>query len=293
MSAKHLGDGQHQVGGGDSGSQLAGEFHSNDRRCEHEDGLAEHAGLRLDAAHAPAEDAETVDHRRVRVRADERVEVRQAISAVLRVRRPDGLAEILEVHLMADAACRRHHREVLEGELTPAEELVALAISLELHIGVELDRVHAIEEVDLDGVVDDKIHGELGVDACRITAELIHGAPHRRQIDDTWHAGEILQQHARRLERQLSLRRLCRVVCGELLYVLRGYLATVLVSHHRLEKYADGERHPVNAGETRVRKFGQTEVVEGLALALECRTCTEGIGVCGHAASLLIHACVT
>ena len=37
--------------------------------------LAEHAGLGLDAADAPADDADAVDHRRVRVGADQRVGV--------------------------------------------------------------------------------------------------------------------------------------------------------------------------------------------------------------------------
>ena len=35
--------------------------------------LAQHPRLRLDAAHAPADDAQPVDHRRVGIRADQRI----------------------------------------------------------------------------------------------------------------------------------------------------------------------------------------------------------------------------
>ena len=68
--AQHLGDGQHQVGGGGAGGQLAGQLEADDARDEHGDRLAEHRGLGLDAADAPAEHAEAVDHGGVRVGAD-------------------------------------------------------------------------------------------------------------------------------------------------------------------------------------------------------------------------------
>ena len=71
--AQHLRDGQRQVGGGDAFAQRAGQVHADDVRREEIDRLAEHARLGFDAADAPADDAEAVDHRRVRIRADQRV----------------------------------------------------------------------------------------------------------------------------------------------------------------------------------------------------------------------------
>ena len=71
--AQHLGDGEDEVGGGCAFAQLAGELEADDLRDEHGDGLAEHGGLGLDAADAPAENAEAVDHGGVGVGADERV----------------------------------------------------------------------------------------------------------------------------------------------------------------------------------------------------------------------------
>jgi len=77
--------------------------------------LAEHHGLRLDPADAPANDAEAVDHRRVRVGAHERVGVRQGLIPVGHVEHDAG--EVLEVHLVDDANTGRHDPERTEGLL--------------------------------------------------------------------------------------------------------------------------------------------------------------------------------
>jgi hypothetical protein len=63
--AQHLRDGQDEVGGGGALRQLAGELEAHHLRNQHRDRLAEHGRLRLDSAHAPAQHAEPVDHRRV------------------------------------------------------------------------------------------------------------------------------------------------------------------------------------------------------------------------------------
>ena len=53
----------------------AGQMHADDFRREEINRLSEHSRFRFDSAHAPADHAETVDHRRVRIGADERVGV--------------------------------------------------------------------------------------------------------------------------------------------------------------------------------------------------------------------------
>ena len=73
--AQGFGDGEDEVGGGGAFLELAGEAEADDLGDEHGDGLAEHGGLCLDAADAPAEDAEAVDHGGVGVGADEGVGV--------------------------------------------------------------------------------------------------------------------------------------------------------------------------------------------------------------------------
>ena len=71
--AQHLGDGQHEVGGGRALGQLAAQLEAEHLRDQQRHRLAEHRRLGLDPADAPAEHAEPVDHRRVRVGPDERV----------------------------------------------------------------------------------------------------------------------------------------------------------------------------------------------------------------------------
>ena len=79
LLAQDLGDGQHQVGGRAALFQAAVELEPHHRRQQHGDGLAQHAGLRLDAAHAPAQHAQAVDHGGVGVRAHHRIGVSHAV----------------------------------------------------------------------------------------------------------------------------------------------------------------------------------------------------------------------
>ncbi len=73
LLAEELGHGQHEVGGGHAFAQLPGEPEAHHLGGHHVERLAEHGRLRLDAAHAPAQDAQAVDHRGVGIRAHERV----------------------------------------------------------------------------------------------------------------------------------------------------------------------------------------------------------------------------
>ena len=192
LLAEQLRDGEDEVGRGRTLGQLAVQLEADDLRDEHRHRLAEHGRLRLDAADAPAEDAEPVDHRGVRVGPDERVGVGDA---VLLVDEHDA-AQVLEVHLVDDARLRRHDLEVVEGVLAPAEELVALAVAFVLLLGVEAERGLRAVRVDLDGVVDDQLRRDEGVDAGRIAAEVGHRVAHGGEVDDRGHAGEVLHDHA-------------------------------------------------------------------------------------------------
>ena len=71
--AQHLGERQDQVGGGRTGPQGARHADADDHRQRQVGRLAEQGGLRLDAADTPAEHAQPVDHRCVRIGAEQRV----------------------------------------------------------------------------------------------------------------------------------------------------------------------------------------------------------------------------
>ena len=160
--AQHLGDREHQVGGGRALRQLADQLEADDPRDEHRHRLAEHRGLGLDAADAPAEHAEAVDHRGVRVGADERVGVGLTPSPL-----EDDAGEVLDVDLVHDAGARRHDLEVVERGLAPAQELVALLVALVLQLDVALEGVRRAEQVGDDRVVDDQLGRRQRVDLRR------------------------------------------------------------------------------------------------------------------------------
>src|SRR6218665_1166573 len=63
--------------------------------------LAQHRGLGLDAAHAPADHADAVDHRGVAVGADQRIGIMNAVSGLMHAAR-----QILQIDLVHDAEAR-------------------------------------------------------------------------------------------------------------------------------------------------------------------------------------------
>src|SRR5207244_8206664 len=88
----------------------------------------------LEAADAPAEHAQAVDHRGMRVGAEQRVGKRVAALRILGG--PHHPAQSLEVDLMADPHPGWHYREVVECLLRPAQQRVALSIARVLPLDV-------------------------------------------------------------------------------------------------------------------------------------------------------------
>ena len=79
VSAQHLRDRQHQIRRRDAWPQLAQELQPDDRRDQGRHRQAEHRRLRLDPPDTPAQHAQPVDHRRVRVRPDQSVGERPVV----------------------------------------------------------------------------------------------------------------------------------------------------------------------------------------------------------------------
>jgi len=191
VAPEQLGDGEHQVGGRRALAHLAEDLEADHRGQQHGQGLAQHGGLRLDAAHAPAEHAESVDHRGVRVGADEGVGVGLPV-----VGGENDAREVLEVHLVADAGPRWDDLEALEAALSPAQQLVALDVALVLDVDVVDERRRGSRALGDDRVVDDELDGHEGVDAASLTTERGQRVAHGSQIDHGGDAGEVLHEHA-------------------------------------------------------------------------------------------------
>jgi hypothetical protein len=193
---------EHQVGGGRAGRQLAVEPHAHHDRGQHGDRLAEHRGFRFDAAHAPAQDSEPADHRRVRIGADERVGEGDRLPVPLGGHH-DARQE-LKVDLVHDPGARGDDLGAAERPLRPPEERVTLAVAVVLHLDVALQRAGGSEEVDQHRVVDHEVGRDDRVHARRVAFEPRDGGAHRGEVGDARDAGEILKDDPRREERELD-----------------------------------------------------------------------------------------
>ena len=234
-SAEELGDMEGQVGRGDAFAQAAGEVHAHDFWREEIDGLAEHSCFGFDAAYAPADDAEAVDHGRVGIGAHERVGVVEVAGA------EHAFREILEVHLVHDADAGRHDAESFECLLAPFEELVALAVALEFHVEVELERVGRAVEIDLHRVVHDEINRHEGLDDGRVAAKAFHCGAHGGEVHQKRHAGEVLQNNTGDDEGDLLLSGCLRIPVCERLDITRLDFFPIAVAEHGLENDADAD----------------------------------------------------
>ena len=113
---------------------------------------------------------------------------------------------MLDVHLVDDAGARRHHLELAERALPPAQELIALPVALVLEVHVPLERVRPPEHVRDHRMVDDKFGGDQWVDLRWVAAEVAHGLTHGGEIDHRGHASEVLHDHACGGELDLRIR---------------------------------------------------------------------------------------
>src|SRR2546430_6143419 len=72
--------------------------------------LAQHRGFGFDTADTPADDAESIDHRGVRIGAHQTVRIIKIVLA------PDAFAQVFEVHLMANADRSEEHTSELQSQ---------------------------------------------------------------------------------------------------------------------------------------------------------------------------------
>jgi hypothetical protein len=125
--AQPLGNREHEVRRGGALREAACQAHTQHLGYQHGAGLAQHRGLGLDAADAPAHHAQPL----TMVVCES---VPTSVSGYATVR-PSTFSEKmtarepLDVDLVDDAGVRGDHREVVEGPLAPAEEGIPLAVA--------------------------------------------------------------------------------------------------------------------------------------------------------------------
>ena len=150
--------------------------------------------------------------------------------------------QVLEVDLMADADAGRHDLEGVERLHSPFHELVALDVTFELELHVQIERVRSARIIDHHRVIDNQIDRHQRLDRLRILAHVCGDVAHCGQIAEQRNAGEVLQEHAGDDERNLvgAGRRGCPA--GKLLHVRFGDLLPVAIAQHRFEDDADRYR---------------------------------------------------
>ena len=260
--AQHLGHGQHQVGRRGAFLEPAGQLEADDLGDQHGDGLAKHRRLGLDAADAPAQHGQSIDHGGVAVGAHESVGVGDG--APLFLGRPNGLRQVLQVDLMANACARRHHTEVVEGGLPPAQESIALPVALELQLDVFLEGVLAAEIVDHHRVVDHQVDRRKRIDLLGVSAQLPHGLAHRGEIDHRRDAGEVLHQDPRRAIGDFLVAAPFLLPVRHGLDVVDGDAAPVLVAQQVFQQHLQRVRQARDIADLAGRRL-QAEVVVVLA----------------------------
>ena len=260
-----------EVGRRDALAEAAGEINTDDFRRLEVDRLAEHAGFGFDAAHAPAHDADAVDHRGVGVGADEGVRVEHAVLL------EDQLGEVLEVDLVHDADRRRDDAEGLERLHAPLEEFVALGVATEFLAQVLEEGGGGAGAVDLHGVVDDEVDGDERFDHGGVLAELGDGFAHGGEVDKERHPGEVLQHDARDDERDLGVDGLRGVPGGERLHVVLGDRDPVAITQYGFEDEADGDRQARDLAEAGLLEGGHGIDQPGLAAGGEGAEGFEGV----------------
>ena len=186
-----MGQRQGQVGGGNSFTQAANEVNTDHVGDYHVQRLAEHGGGGFDAAHSPTQHAQPVDHGGVRIRTHQRIREGQHFAVV--VAGQHNLGQIFQVDLVDDTGGGWHDAQIFENSLPQVQELIALTVALVFFFHVALQRIGQAGAVHLNGVVDDQIDGQHGVDERRVSTQAGDSRTHGRQIHDHGHAGEILQ----------------------------------------------------------------------------------------------------
>ncbi|GBD09832.1 hypothetical protein HRbin22_02093 [Candidatus Thermoflexus japonica] len=238
--AEELGDREDQVGGGGALGETARQANADHLRDAHIVRLAQHHRFGLDAAHAPAQHPQGVDHRRVGIRAHQGV--REGHRLPIHLAGLDHLRQVFQVHLVDDAGAGGDHPEVPEGLLGPAQQRIALPVALELLFHIQVKGQLRPEEIHLDGVVDHQIGGDQGVDPPGIPAEALHRRAHRREIHHRGDAGEVLEDHPGGHEGDLPIGEILGSPAGEGQDILLGHQAAIAVPEEVFQKDPDGER---------------------------------------------------
>ena len=226
--AQHLSDGKYDVGCGNAGGNLTGQLEADDLRDEHGYRLSKHRSLCLDAANAPAKNAQAVFHGGVGVGTDTGIRVSKALVVEY------NAGQVLDIYLVDDAGSWRYNAEVGEVLSTPAKELVALFVALVLNFNVLFQCIGGAEGLNDDGVVNNHLGWVERVDLIRGTTQGRDRLTHGGKVNNARNAGEVLHEHACWGELDFGVWLRFRVPVCQGVDVVLGYVLAVLIAQQVL-----------------------------------------------------------
>ena len=244
FAAQKAGEGQDQIGGGGPRPQGAAQAHANHFGNLQGIGLAQQHCFRLDAAHAPAHDAEAVYHGGMGIGAQHAVRIDQKFPVPCAG--GDHRGQVFEVDLMDDAGARRHHPEIVKGPLSPVEHGVALMVALHLQTDIDSKGLGAGGSVNLDGVVDHQVGRDKGVHGGGIAAVTGQGGTQRRQVDQGRNPGKILEKYPARHERDGGITDPPGLPGGQIVDILSAGQALGIMAEQVFKENAEGKRQALH-----------------------------------------------
>ena len=147
--------------------------------------------------------------------------------------------QVLKVDLVNNADARGNNLKSIERLHAPFQELVALAVTREFELHIEIERVLVAIAIDLHRVVYNQVNRHQRLYHLGIPAHFLRHAAHCSKIRQQRHAGKILQHNTRHHEGDFIGARCGRQPVSELLDVLFSHFLAVHVTQHRFEHNAD------------------------------------------------------
>ena len=200
LLAQELGQGQHDIGGGNALWALAAQLHPNDLGQAHPRCTAQHDVFGFEAAHADSDHAQCIHMGGVAVRADQRIWICFTIDSM------DHRAHALQIDLVHDAVARWNHFHILERALAPVDEVKAVLVAAVFNGAVFLEGI-GVESAALycQRVVHNQLHGNDRVDGSGVAALVGNGITQAGQIDQRCLTQDVVADHARREPGKVAL----------------------------------------------------------------------------------------
>ena len=256
LLAQELGQGQHDVGGGDARLRTPGQFDANDVGQAHPRRAPQHHVLRFQATDADRDHAQRIDVRGVAVRAHAGIREGHAATHL------DHRRHLLQVDLVHDAVARRDDVDVLERMPRPLDEVEAILVASILDGAVLGKRVRIVAAAfHRQRVIHDQLHRHHRIDLGRIPALVGDGVTQAGQIHQCGLAEDVVADHPRGEPRKIQI-----AATFDQLPERIDQGRRLAAAHQVFRQHARGVRQPVvGAGRDRFDRGARVEVVQGSA----------------------------